>query len=310
MRLNPCATTLLCAVCLALSGFSCAQTVTELRATDRGYLVVQVSLNDCGPYSFLLDTGSNRTLVRNDLLNTLRISAGSPVAANMATGVSYLQQTVVSSVAVAGLAVHDLAIEGIDAGQISRLGESVEGVLGEDFLKHFDLLIDNHAKTLTLDDAGDLASSLAGDHLPLSFSGTRDGHATVDRVVLDLKLPSSSQTEHFLIDSGANYALFFPSKPLPRQGRTTTGGTLQTFSGSARCRADFVTLAMGKNTLPEVGLGFCPGMRSNVDVDGLLPTSTFARLFISHAGAYAMANPHLGKDRFSAATNNAGSRAR
>ena len=133
MRLNRFATTFLRAMCLFLPVFSRAQTVTQLRATDRGYLVVQVSINGSGPYSFLLDTGSNRTLVRNDLLDTLRISPGRPVPANMATGVSYLHQTVVSRVEVAGLAVHDLAIEGIDGGQISRLGESVEGVLGEDF---------------------------------------------------------------------------------------------------------------------------------------------------------------------------------
>jgi hypothetical protein len=295
MRLNPFATTLLCAVCLFLPVFCWAQSVTQLRATDRGYLVVQVSIDGSGPYSFLLDTGSNRTLVRNELLDRLRISLGRLVPANMTTGVSYLHQTAVSSVAVAGLTVHDLAIEGIDAGQISRLGESIEGVLGEDFLKHFDLLIDNHAKTLTLDDTTDLASSLAGDHLPLSFSGTRDGHSTVDRVVFALKLPASGQTAHFLIDSGANYALFFPSKPLPNQGRTTTGGTLQAFGGSARCQADFVTLEIGKKTLRDVGLAFCQGMRSNLDVDGLLPTNTFARLFISHSGAYAIANPRLRK---------------
>ena len=162
-------------------------------------------------------------------------------------------------------------------------------------MKHFDLLIDNHAKTLTLDDASELASSLAGDHLPLSFSGTREGHSTVDRVVFDLKLPSSAQTAHFLIDSGTNYAMFFPAKPLPNQGRTKTAGTLQTFSGSARCHTDVVTLEIGKKSLPDVGLAFCQGMRSNVDVDGLLPTNTFAGLFISHAGAYAIANPRVRK---------------
>jgi hypothetical protein len=73
--------------------------------------VVQVSINGSGPHSFLLNTGSNRTLVGNGLLETLRISPGRLVRANMATEVSYLHQTVVSSVAVAGLAVHDLAIE-------------------------------------------------------------------------------------------------------------------------------------------------------------------------------------------------------
>jgi hypothetical protein len=44
-----------------------------------------------------------------------------------------------------------------------------------------------------------------------------------------------------------------------------------------------------------VELAFCEGMRGNTDVDGILPTSTFKRLFISHSGAYAIANPRVQK---------------
>jgi hypothetical protein len=36
-------------------------------------------------------------------------------------------------------------------------------------------------------------------------------------------------------------------------------------------------------------------MRGNVDVDGLLPTTAFERLFISHTGAHAIVNPHFRK---------------
>jgi hypothetical protein len=295
MRPNRFSTILVCAVCLFIEVFSRAQTVTQLQTTDKGFPVVQVSINGSGPYSFFLDTGSNRTLVRKEILEDLSIASGRPVPVHTATGVSYVQQTVVSSVAVAGVAVHELEIEGIDAGQLSRLGGSFQGVLGEDFLKHFDVLIDNHAKTLTLDETSELAHSLAGDHLPLSFSGTRGGHPTTGRLVFDLKLLSSGDTTHFLIDSGANYIMFFPPKPLPFQRRTTRAGTLQTFGGSGRCHIDVVPLEIGKDTLPAVELAFCEGMRGNTDVDGVLPTNTFKRLFISHSGAYAIANPRLRK---------------
>ncbi len=295
MRLNRSSAIFLWAVCLLIEVNSGAQTVTHLHTTGQGFLVVQVSINGSGPYSFFLDTGSNRTLVRKELLEDLNVVSGIPVPAHMTTGVSYVHQSVVSSVAVAGLAVHDLEIEGIDAGQLSRLGESFQGVLGEDFLKHFDVLIDNHAKTLTLDETSELADSLAGDHLPLSFSGTQGGHSTTDRLVFDLKLPSSRETEHFLIDSGANHTFFFPAKPLPFQSRTTLTGTLQTFGGSSRCRIDVVPLEIGKDPLPAVELAFCEGIRRNTDVDGILPTNTFKRLFISHSGAYVIANPHFRK---------------
>jgi hypothetical protein len=167
--------------------------------------------------------------------------------------------------------------------------------LGEDFLKHFDVLIDNHAKTLTLDEGPELAHSLVGEHLPLSFSGTRGGYPTTDRLVFDLKLPSLSETKHFLIDSGANHTIFFPAKPLPYRSRGTPSGTLQTFAGSGRCYTGVVPLEIGKETFPGVNLAFCEGMRGNVDVDGMLPTNTFRSLFISHSEAYAIANPQIRK---------------
>jgi len=269
-----------------------AQTTIKLGTTSWGYLIVPVAINGSGPYPFLLDTGSNRTLVRNELLDTLGISSKELIPANMTAGVSYLHPTVAESVTVAGLTVHGLGVEGIDADQISRLRISIQGVLGEDFLKHFDILIDNHRKTLTLGNASDLAGSLTGDHLPLSFSGMRSGHSTADRLVLGLKLPSSQTMTRFLIDSGTNYATVFPSKAMPYNGRAMPGGTLLTFNGNSRCHIDFVTLSFGSNTFRDLRLASCEGRtREKVDVDGMLPTSIFDRLFISHAGGYAIANP-------------------
>jgi hypothetical protein len=70
------------------------------------------------------------------------------------------------------------------------------------------------------------------------------------------------------------------------------GGTLLTFNGNSRCHIDFVTLSFGSNTFRDLRLVSCEGLtREKVDVDGMLPTSIFDRLFISHAGGYAIANP-------------------
>jgi hypothetical protein len=294
MRLNLPLTTILYAVCLAFPTLTFTQTIIQLTPAGWGYLIVPVSINGSGPYPFLLDTGSNSTLVRNELLDTLGISSKKFTPAHVTAGVSYLRQTVAESVTVAGLSIHGLEIEGIDADQISRLRVPIQGVLGEDFLKHFDILIDNHAKTLTLDHGFDLAHSLTGDHLPLSFSGMRSGHSTADRLVLGLNLPPSEVTTHLLIDSGTNYATFFPLKPMPPGGGAMPSATLRTFIGNSRCRVDFVTLKFGTNTFPDVRLVSCEGLtRDKVDVDGMLPTNIFDRLFISHASGYAIVNPRF-----------------
>ena len=43
-----------------------------------GEEVVQVSINGTGPYNFILDTGSNVTIIRSELIRKLNLSGGSP----------------------------------------------------------------------------------------------------------------------------------------------------------------------------------------------------------------------------------------
>ena len=142
MRLNLPLATILYAVCLPFPTLTFAQTIIKLTTASGGYLIVPVSINGSGPYPFLLDTGSNSTLVRNELLDTFGISSKKLTPANVTAGVSYLHPTVAESVTVADLSINGLKIEGIDDDQISRLRVSIQGVLGEDFLKHFDILIE------------------------------------------------------------------------------------------------------------------------------------------------------------------------
>jgi hypothetical protein len=51
-------------------------------------------------------------------------------------------------------------------GQLGILESHAQGILGENFLKHFDVLIDNDRHTLALDRTNGLAQSLAGERLP------------------------------------------------------------------------------------------------------------------------------------------------
>jgi hypothetical protein len=272
-----------------------AQTVTKLNNIDGVLLMVPVSINESRPYSFLLDTGSNRTLVRNDLLETLAIFSHRSVPLNMTEGIVYVHEAVAKSLAVGDLSVNDLEVEGIDANQLTRMGTSIQGVLGEDFLKHFDILIDNHAKTLTLDNTSDLTHLMSGDHLPLSFSGSGGSYHTVDRLLLDVKVPSI-RTLHFLLDSGTNSTTIFLSKTAPYMAGVAFRETVSTPNGYSPCRINFVTLEIGKNVFYNQRVVSREGVtRDKFDADGMLPTSIFDRLFISHSGGYAIANPHVRK---------------
>src|ERR1700758_988587 len=130
----------LCCVACLLPTVCGAQRVVKLATADHGWLMVPVSINGSGPYSFVLDTGSNKTLIRKELLTSLRALASRAVPVNMLNGVSYIYETVVNDVSVAGMTVNNLEVGGVDADQLGRFGVHAQGILGEDFLKHFDLL--------------------------------------------------------------------------------------------------------------------------------------------------------------------------
>lgn len=277
--------------CVLVGSGSFAQTTVPLQITRQGLLTLQVSINGSGPHRFLLDTGSNKTVVQQELLQALRVASGTETVVNSTAGTSQGHRSQLSRLAVSGLTVHDFEVESAEASEIAPLGEPIEGILGEDFLKRFDILIDNEAKTLTLDDTPALSVSLAGNRLPLSFSGSQHGEPTPDRPVIHLTLPYSNTPGAFLIDSGANYPVYFPAHKLPFLSHTTTAGTLRTFGGGSRCYSLIDKVSLGKKELPAVQLALCDGVRGRIDVDGVLPISIFKRLFISRRGAYAIVNP-------------------
>src|ERR1700733_5639339 len=142
-RLFPAA--LLGSACLLIVSLAGAQTTTKLRMLN-GYLLVPVFIIGSGPYDFVLDTGSNRTLVKGQILNDLGIFANESIRVHMPNGVAELHRAVANRVTVAGLGVNGFEVEVLEPTQIAALGVPIQGLLGEDYLKHFDILLDNHAK--------------------------------------------------------------------------------------------------------------------------------------------------------------------
>jgi hypothetical protein len=258
--------------------------------------IVPVSINGSGPYNFLLDTGSNVTLVDRRLLHELRISGTDPVTITTVLGETSQQRGMSArSLSIGGLSVQHVALTTFDGPQVFRFDEPVQGILGQNFLEQFDLLIDNDQQTLTLDPGSNLAVSLAGERLQISRLGILNFAATSDRLIVKLKVPSYVQKPLlFLVDSGANTAVLYPG-----QGglaiRAMQGSQSADLAGLDRrqtCRIQKTTVELGTAKFREIDLATCEGLtRNKMDTDGVLPTRVFHRLFISYKEGYMIANP-------------------
>ena len=139
-----------------------------LHLTNSHQMIVAVSVNHSGPYNFLLDTGTQMTMVDPSLAAELHLNTqGSAVVAGVgfhaAASFAQLDLLEVGSHAVANQKVLVFDFQNPHSVDLHLF----RGVLGEDFLGEFDMLIDNAHNLLCLDDSSAMAADVKGPHIAL-----------------------------------------------------------------------------------------------------------------------------------------------
>jgi hypothetical protein len=121
--------------------------LTKIPFTPGLPVLVSVKINGAGPITLVLDTGSDRTLVTPAALQRLGISTenGPRGVLKGVTGTSYVDAVWVNSVEVDEARVGPLLIIAHDADL-----KAADGLLGRDFLAHFNVMIDSKERVVTL----------------------------------------------------------------------------------------------------------------------------------------------------------------
>jgi predicted aspartyl protease len=270
----------------------------KIKVDDLSMIIVPVSINGSVPYDFLLDTGAAKSMVDRKLADELALPR---VAEKTVTGMlaaTTMSVVHVNSLSVAGASVSSGEIFGSDS--LPAISAKVRGVLGEDFLKNFDLLVDYRHQMIELESStGSLAETAVGEHLPLQLDGVYQGQATHNRLVISGNIPElGGRPMTLLLDSGANHMVLFREN-LGAGGahnETVQERAQRSWITSDTTTRTFRQLTLGKSSvqnLTVVGLA----RRPNVDIDGLLPTSMFHSILISHQGKFAILNPSFPKAR-------------
>jgi hypothetical protein len=114
-------------------------------SVNRNEVILEAFINDSGPYAFLLDTGSQITIVDQSLAEELKLK---PTNSASVVGVSMqgkgAKYALVDSVRVGQDArIGSAYVLALDMKDMRAAGYAVRGLIGEDFLSHFDETIDN-----------------------------------------------------------------------------------------------------------------------------------------------------------------------
>jgi hypothetical protein len=269
-----------------------------LRFVNGHQIVLAVSINRNGPYNFLLDSGTQITMIEPSVAAELHLDTQSGAKF---VGAGSLQSASVAQLDLVEAGSHAVAKQTVlvyDLKGLQSADLQIRGILGEDFLEHFDMLIDNAHSLLCLDNSAAMRAAVKGPHIPLlAPSEPEDGVPLPGLLIIAARLSDGTRPVRLVLDSATTAPVLFDTSqymsvrpaydvPLSASG---VDGAQQILSALPP-----QDVRIGSVELPRVPFFSLAGVQKDArlkGVDGVLATVLFRRLFISYADRFVVLDP-------------------
>ncbi len=260
-------------------------------------VVLAVSINHTGPYNFLLDSGAQMTMIDPSLAAALHLDAqGTTVVA----GVGSRQPASFAQLDLVEAGSHAVAHQRVLVYEVQSLHFNLHlrGLLGEDFLEHFDMLVDNSHRLFCLDDSAAMRTEVKGPHIPLLATVEPEGGIPMPSLLLITVLLSDGRRPvRLLLDSGTNAPLLYNTSQymeLQFSHDVNLHGTGVDGAKQILSALPPQDVRIGSLELPDVPFFSLGGIKKDAlekGFDGVLPMELFRCVFIDHADRFAVLNP-------------------
>jgi predicted aspartyl protease len=242
-------------------------------ADDNGAVVVPIRIDGEGPFRFIIDTGSSHSAIADRVEERLGLIAVAKAEIMSAAGQSIYPVVRVGRIAAGSSTRDGLLASVLPSADLQRLGRSIDGVLGQDFLSAFDYTIDYRRNRLTWD-AGDTSEVPAARLALAPESG---------RFIATLPQGAGRAPVRIVPDTGSASLVIF-------RGASPSHGTLalRPLDGQARMRGVAGERTVDRVVVPVLRIGdlvwrdepavVVDRVASSEDTDGLLPLHRFARV--------------------------------
>jgi hypothetical protein len=265
---------------------------------NRRQIILAVSVNHSVPFRFLLDTGAQKTIIDASLAAELHLQTQDNATV---AGVGYRGSASLAQVDQLQAGSHVVANQLVliyDLQNVISEDLPIRGILGEDFLEQFDMLIDNAHSVLCLDDSAAMSAKVKGTHVALVTLAQPTNNTSVPSpLVVAARISDGKRPLRLELDSGANLSILYDVRDYMDLG-------LLSLAASRGKRVDgaeksYSTLPLqevkiGSLDLPEVTFVTRRGSERNphmAELDGLLMMGLFRRVFVDHTNHFAVLEP-------------------
>jgi len=279
----------------------CPGNVTGLRPriVAGALLVIPVKINQSGPFDFMVDTGSQLNVIDPALAAQLNLKPRGTVGLVATVAYSQASVGVLDSLEAGSQLVLNPLVVIQDLGPIQAADPRIRGVLGENFLAHFDVLIDYSRGLLCLDEAKLMEKYLRGEQIPLVLPK----HPETDlpftqRLVVSVNLSDTGTRPILLqVDSGSDGPILYADERVLEQplfSRAKLQGPEVSDARRAFAVLPPQDMRLGSRIIRKVPFVTPASGSQNVpdrEEDGILATVLFQRLYVSHSGRFVIFDP-------------------
>ena len=262
-------------------------------------LVIPVKINQSGPFDFMVDTGSQLNMIDPALAAQLNLKSQGTVGLVATAAYSQASVGVLDSLEAGSQMVLKPLVVVQDLGPLQAADPRIRGVLGENFLAHFDVLIDYERRLLCLDEAKLMGERLRGERIPLVAPKHPETEVPFSqRLVVSVNLSDTGTRPILLqVDSGSDGPILYASNREPEQPLLKRAKLQGPEVDDAR-RAFAVLppqdMRVGTRIVRKVSFVTPANRSQNVpdrEEDGILATVLFQRVYISHSDRFVIFDP-------------------
>ena len=271
------------------------------RFVQHALIVIPVRINQSGPFDFIVDTGSQVTVIDPSLAAELTLKTLGRVGLVSVSSVAQASATVLDTLEAGSQVVEKSPAIVQDLRRIQAADRRIRGVLGESFLAHFDLFVDYPHKLLCLDETSAMRNSVRGERIPLVRSPDPGNELPyMERLVISVHLSGTGTRAVLLqLDSGSDGPILYAASKNPdvealERSAARQGGNLTSAQRSFAVMPPQI-MQIGNHIFAHISFVTPVSVQENLPgrgEDGLLPTLLFQRVLISRGERYVVFDPN------------------
>ena len=261
-----------------------------------GYLmVVPVSINNRGPFDFLVDTGTNTTLIDPKLAADLNLKPKDTLQLASLASSTTVPRYYLQTFRVGPASVSNQEALAVPLPQLVALDHKIRGILGMNFLLHFSFRLNYDRRTMELYPFPEEAHAPAGLRVPVEINDSR-------LLINVASSASPSGSWKLALDSGISQFLVFKERMVQSASPSSckqasclmkVSTNLADQSGSTAFLRD---VSIAEARLPETQIVVLqnPLQRASDPQDGLFPAAPFRSVFFDRTNATVIFSPSPG----------------